>query len=862
MDVMSAAALHETGNLTTLMSPSPFLRLTIAAVSLAASASAESVSFNRDVRPIFSDKCYYCHGTDPNHRKADRRLDTREGALAEKDGVRAIVPGKPEESDAIVRILSTDADEQMPPPKSNKTLTAAEKETLRRWVAEGAKYEPHWAFVAPVRPTVPAEAKAIDYFVEKTLTANALTFSPQAEKGTLLRRVTLDLTGLPPTLAEIAAFENDARADAYERAVDRLLAAPRYGERMAVDWLDAARYADTNGYQGDAYRMNWPWRDWVVQAFNDNKPFDQFTIEQLAGDLLPEPTQPQLIATAFNRNHMLNAEGGTIPEENRTKNVFDRVETTSGVFLGLTMQCCQCHDHKFDPLKQADYYSMFGMFNQLSESGGVDKRFGKKEYSDEYDKLYAVESPFLELPTNETEAALKAAIKVREKAASDFTRRKAEFHPGFVKWVEEMRANPAFIEQRIETELDRRAVSSADLENLFTSNTQRLLEIFFKLDGNVEWAAMKHAIDDARIAEDHAQEKIPLVMVMRDDKPRETHILQRGNYETPGDKVLPNVPGFLPPLPAGAKADRLALARWLVAPEQPLMPRVTVNRLWQMFFGRGLVKTPDDFGMQGALPSHPELLDWLAVEFRESGWDVKHMVKLIVTSRAYRQAATMTPALLAKDPDNALLARGPRFRLDSRFLRDQALALSGLLVEKRGGFSVMPYQPPGIWEDISFGKNRYFQSHGDDLHRRSLYTFWRRSAAPANFFDVPARQVCSVKPQRTNTPLQALTTLNDTTYVEAARVWAEQAATLPDDSAKLRQLLRAAIARDPEPRELISLKTTLTKSRAHFAAHKADGEKLIATGEAPHSANLDPTEHAAWTTVCLLVLNLDETLNR
>ncbi len=828
-------------------------------------ADAAEVSFNRDVRPILSDKCYYCHGTDPNHRKADRRLDTREGALAEKDGVKAIVPDKPDESDAIARIFSTDSDELMPPPKADKKLTAAEKETLRRWVAEGAKWEPHWAFVAPVRPGVPSGVNAIDHFVEKTLAANALTFSPQAAKGALLRRVTLDLTGLPATLAEIEAFEKDANAEAFERAVDRLLASPRYGERMAVDWLDAARYADTNGYQGDAYRMNWPWRDWVVQAFNDNLPFDRFTIEQLAGDLLPEPTQPQLIATAFNRNHMLNAEGGSIPQENRAKYVFDRVETTSGVFLGLTMQCCQCHDHKFDPLKQSDYYSMFALFNQSSEQGGIGMRFGKKAYSDDYDYLYTVEAPFITLATDAQQAALKAATKVRGQAQANFIARKAEFHPGFVRWVEEMRAQPALIEQRIPGELARRSVLSANLENLGggdSDGTQRLLAEYFKLEGMAEWAALRRAVGVAREAEDEARKSIPHVMVMRDDEPRETHILQRGNYETPGEKVLPNVPSFLPPLPAGVKADRLALAKWLVAPEQPLMPRVTVNRLWQMFFGRGLVKTPDDFGMQGALPAHPELLDWLAVEFRESGWNLKHIVQLIVTSRTYRQAATFTPELLARDPDNALLARGPRFRLDSRFLRDQALALAGLLVEKRGGFSVMPYQPPGIWEDISFGKNRYFQGTGEDLHRRSLYTFWRRSAAPANFFDVPARQVCAVKPQRTNTPLQALTTLNDTTYVEAAHVWAEHISALPDDTAKLRQILRAATAREPEPRELASLRTTLTKARAHFTEHPADAQKLTATGEAARVANLDAIEHAAWTTVCLLVLNLDETLNK
>ncbi len=827
------------------------------------SAAAQTpVSFNREVRPILSDRCYSCHGSDASHRKADRRLDTPEGALAKLDGIKAVVPGKPEESDAIERIFSDDADEKMPPPKSNKTLTAAEKETLRRWVVEGAKFEPHWAFVAPVRPEVPAGESAIDIFAEKTLAANGLGFAPEAEKGTLLRRVTLDLTGLPPTLEEIESFEKDAAADAYERAVDRLLASQRYGERMAMDWLDATRYADTNGYQGDAYRMNWPWRDWVVKAFNDNMAFDRFTIEQLAGDLLPEPTQPQMIATAFNRNHTLNAEGGTVPEENRVKNVFDRVETTSGVFLGLTMQCCQCHDHKFDPLKQSDYYSMFALFNQLSEPGGVDKRFGKKDYSDDYDKLYAIESPYLAVPTEEKAAELQAATEATKKANADFYAKKDEFTPAFVKWVEEMRADTSLIEARLTDEFDRRAVSSAKLDNLYDGNTQRLLAAFFTIDGHPEWAALKTAIDVAKRAEDRVQESIPLVMVMRDDKPRETHILQRGNYETPGEKVLPNVPAFLPPLPAGVKADRLALAKWLVAPEQPLMPRVTVNRLWQMFFGLGLVKTPSDFGMQGALPSHPELLDWLAVEFRESGWDVKHLVRLIVTSRAYRQSAAVTPELLAKDPENALLSRGPRFRIDSRFLRDQALALAGLLVEKRGGFPVMPYQPPGIWEDISFGKNRYFQGHGEDLYRRSLYTFWRRSAAPADFFDTPARQVCALKPQRTNTPLQALTTLNDTTYVEAARVWAERISALPGDEAKLRELVRAATARVPDERELSSLEATLAKARAHFSQDKSAAEKLAATGESEHAAKIDPVEEAAWATICLLVLNLDETLTR
>ncbi len=629
-------------------------------------ASGADLSFNRDIRPILSENCYYCHGFDSNHRKAKLRLDSLEGATADHDGTRALVPRDLGKSAAWQRIISDDPDELMPPPDSHKKLTSAQKEVLKKWIEQGAKYEAHWAFVAPVRPAVPGIANGktsenpVDAFIAQGLVTAGLQPSLEAMPEALIRRLTLDLTGLPPTLAEVDAFVAESILNpksAMQTLVDRLLNSPRYGEHMAMPWLDAARYADTNGYQGDAYRMNWPWRDWVVRAFNENMPYDRFTIEQLAGDLLEKPTNDQLVATAFNRNHALNAEGGTIPEENRTKNVFDRVETTSGVFLGLTMQCCQCHDHKFDPLKQSDYYGMYAIFNQISEPGGVDKRFGKKPYSDDYDRLYAVESPYLTLPSGSQAGELKAAVKVREKAIADFNARKQEFVPPFTQWVEEMRAKPALIEERITDELDRRAVSSANVDNLFDGNTQRLLKIFFKLDGHAPWADLKQAIDQARITEENVLKTIPHVMVMRDDKPRETHILLRGSYETPGDKVEPTVPAFLPALPAGGKTDRLALAKWLVSPEQPLMARVTVNRFWQQFFGHGLVKTPDDFGMQGALPTHPELLDWLAVEFRESGWDVKHLVRLIVTSKTYRQASAVSPEMLAKDPDNSLLAR-------------------------------------------------------------------------------------------------------------------------------------------------------------------------------------------------------------
>lgn len=832
------------------------------AAAPASAAGGALVDYSRDVRPILSNNCFYCHGQDPSHRKGRLRLDTAEGQA--KEGV--IVAGKPNESELIARILSTDEDEQMPPRDSNKSLTGEQKDILRRWIAEGAKFSNHWAFAAPHRPPVPAAGKGwarnpIDRFVAANHAVQQLAPSAEAPPATLARRVALELTGLPLTTAQLDTFLSDRAPGAYERLVDRLLASPRYGEHIAMTWLDLARYADTNGYQMDAYRMNWPWRDWVVRQFNANQPFDRFTAEQLAGDLLPMPTQDQLIATAFNRNHMLNAEGGTIPEENRTKNVFDRVETVSTAFLGLTLQCAQCHDHKFDPLTQKDYFSMYALFNQLSEPGGVNKRFVKKLYSDGYDNLYMVESPYITLETPAQKILLERATKARVDAEKVFDEKRAEFHPAFARWVQEMRDTPALIGERLTLELDRRAVSAANLDNYKDGNTRRLLDAFFLVSTNAQWGAYKQSLEAAKVAEEEVMRTIPHVMVMRDDKPRKTFVLDRGNYETPTDEVAPNVPGALPPLPPGVKADRRALARWLVAPEHPLMARVTVNRFWQQLFGRGLVKTSEDFGLQGELPSNPQLLDWLAVEFRESGWDVKHLMRLMVTSATYRQASAVTPALLERDPDNAHLARGPRFRLDSRVLRDQSLFLAGLLVEKVGGEPVMPYQPPGVWEDMSFGKNQYFQGKGEDLYRRSLYTFWRRSVAPTSFFDVPARQVCSVKPMRTSTPLHALTLLNDITYVEAARVWAENLYPEPGDAARLNQAFRAATARAPENRELAQLQRTLGQARAHFAARPGDAAKLASAGESPRATTLDPVEHAAWTTICLLLLNLDETLS-
>jgi hypothetical protein len=845
--------------------PSHSMKNTCLAIALGvlvvSSALAQDVSFNRDIRPILSDNCYFCHGFDENNRESDLRLDQRDEALS------VIEPGQPDESELLRRILSEDEDEVMPPPSAHKKpLSEAQRELIRRWISEGAKYEEHWAFVAPVRPQVAASttASAIDYFIEKRLKKNGLEFSNAALPTKWLRRVTLDLTGLPPTLAELDSFKKDAAARgdaAYSDAVDRLFASPHYGERMALDWLDVARYADTNGFQMDAYRMNWPWRDWVTKAFNDNMPYDQFTIEQLAGDLLDNPTQDQVIATAFNRNHMINGEGGAIVAENLAKNNFDRVETTGTAWLGLTVGCCQCHDHKFDPLKQKDYFSLYAFFNQISETGMASKKFSAKRPGKEYAENFWVDKPFVAVATEQQQARLDSLAAATKQARQKLEDGREEFWPEFVKWVEEMRADPELPPKRIEPTYVRREVNTAPLDKPKDSKTKLLLDYFLKKHD--KWSAVKKSIAKVVSEEAKFQAEIPLVMVMRDDQPRETFVMLRGNYETLGDKVSAKVPEFLPKLPnvkEGETPNRLNLARWLVSDSHPLTARVTVNRYWQLAFGRGLVATPDDFGLQGELPTHPDLLDWLAVEFRESGWDVQSLLRGMVLSRTYRQSSRVDASVIAKDPKNKWHSRGTRYRLDSRLLRDQALALSGLLVKDIGGKPVSPYQPGGIWESMSLNKNHYMRDDGDDLYRRSLYTVWRRVVSPANFFDTPSRQNCSVKPSRTNTPLHALTTLNDTTYAESARVWASRLASLPDDESRLQRLFFAATARQLQPSELESLLGSLARARDHFKAEPDEAVQFIAVGEAKNGLKVPVEEHAAWTTMCLLILNLDETL--
>jgi len=818
----------------------------LAFIGLGASAAppAKPVSYTRDIRPILSENCFFCHGQDPNHRKADFRLDTQEG----QRGKNGVVPGHPEKSDLVRRILTDDEDDQMPPAKSNRHLTSEQREILKRWVAEGAKFEAHWAFVAPTKPAVPATDGAvnpIDNFILARLAERGLAMSPEAAKEALIRRAALDLTGLPPTPAEVDAFARDESPGAYERVIDRLLASPHYGERMALPWLDAARYADSNGFQQDGDTYQWVWRDWLVKALNDNMPFDQFTVEQLAGDLLEKPTQSQMIATAFNRNHLLNGEGGAIAEEQRNVILFDRVDVTATNWLGLTVACAQCHDHKYDPITMRDYYSLMAGFNKVPETGTPGGSRNRIRVAD----------PTVEVVSAEDKAKAAEMEKKSEALRTKLNKAREE-------WRAKTAAEGTYADKEI-LELTRQ--TSAENRD----RRERALREHFeaKVAPKIAKDLLKESKDADKAINDFKAEHYPRVMVMSDARARDTFILDRGNYLSPTkEKVDFATPTFLPPMPKEWPRNRLGLAKWLVSPEQPLMARVIVNRMWQTIMGTGLVKTAEDFGVQGEMPVHQELLDWLAVEFRESGWDVKRMYRLIVTSRTYRQSSRVTPALLAADPENKLYARAPRYRHASMTLRDLALSTSGLLVDKVGGKPVYPYQPDGIWEALAITKERDFtypQSTGPDLYRRSLYTFWRRTVGPANMFDAGNRQACKVRASTTNTPLHALTTLNDVTWVEASRVLAAKVMTgVAGDDARLTDAFRRVLSRSPGEREMATLRRMLARQRDHFASREAEAKKLVSVGAAPRDEKADVKEHAAWTNVCLALFNLDEALTR
>ncbi len=1031
--------------------------------------SRKPVNFSREILPILSDNCYQCHGPDEQARKAKLRFDTKEGASRVKDGTAVIVPGKSAESELVRRISSTDPEEIMPPPKSNRKLTAEQIELLKRWVDEGAKWSRHWALEPRERPALPATQQknwarnGIDQFILARLEEEGLKPSKEARRETLLRRVTLDLTGLPPTLAEIDAFLADKSPGAYETVVDRLLASPRYGERMAVDWLDLARYADTHGYQMDRFRPMWPWRDWVIKAFNQNLPYDQFITWQLAGDLLPNPTREQRLATAFNRLHMQNEEGGIVEEEYRVAYVVDRVDTFGTAFLGLTFECSRCHDHKFDPITQRDFYSLFAFFQNIDESGQTSYFTG------------AMPVPTLLLSDAATDAQLAELHRKISEKESQLKDLRTQARAGFESWLANKPAKPAIpgligsfafdeivsnhVANAIDSSKSALAMENPRLvpgkngqcvelsgENGFTfpglghftrtdpfslalwlqtpSHAPRFVVVHhskapidaasrgYELlleDGRVafglhhtwpanslkvitrqpvptnEWVHVTATYDGSSRAEgvhiyingesvpleivrdglfkditydggepdlaigfrfrdngfkdgkvddfrifnrqltalevaelanradfteawnspperlNAAQREglldyyvanifspalelggdlhklreeqsklvnpIPEAMVMQETaQPRRAFILKRGAYDAPGDEVFANTPATLPPFPIGEPTNRLGLARWLLAPDNPLTARVIVNRAWQMMFGRGIVETSDNFGRQGAFPTHPELLDWLANEFVNNGWDMKHLLKLMAMSATYRQSSRASPELLTRDPGNELFARASARRLTAEMLRDQALAVSGLLVEKLGGPSVKPYQPEGLWEEKAMGAPKYDQGKGEDLYRRSLYTFWKRTVPPPAMiaFDASERNVCTARRQTTSTPLQALTLLNDPQIVEASRQLGEQmlkhgGKNLDDE---VTWVFRVATGRRPSARETKVLKELFEEQRALYERDDQAAAKLLAVGESKCDPSIQHADLAAATILSEAVLNHDEAVMR
>ncbi len=830
-------------------------------ITIALAQDFGAIDFNRDIRPILAENCFYCHGQDGNKRQADLRLDDRQAAIA----AGAIDLSQPDNSPLLIRIRSGDNDLLMPPPDSNRKLTDSQKQLIEQWIRQGANYAAHWAFVAPTRPAPPQVSNEawvrnpIDRFVLAKLDAAGLSPSPQADPATLVKRLYSDLIGLPPTPEEVDAFIHDNRSDAYEQLVNRLLDNQHYGERMALPWLDAARYADSNGFQQDGDTWQWMWRDWVVKALNQNLPFDQFTVWQLAGDLLPDATLEQKIASGFNRNHLLNGEGGAIPEEQRFVILFDRIDTTATTFLGLTMSCGQCHDHKYDPITQRDYYSLMDAFNRVPETG-------TPQY---FSSRIRVANPVIEVPDENVlrqRDAFDAKIAELENQARPLV--DAAFHgwkrglfadnkPFEGKGLAEPLSGLLQKPEKDRSEEERKTIES-ELRKHFDQKVRDSLGDAIP--------PLSVLTTTRRERNEFLNDQMPRPMIMSDAQPRDTHILIRGEYLKPGEKVSFATPSFLPPMREDWPKNRLGLAWWLVSAEQPLTARVQINRMWQHFFGAGIVKTAEDFGVQSEYPTHLDLLDWLAVQFRESGWDMKAMNRMIVTSATYRQSSKIRPELLARDPENRLYARAARMRMPAMVLRDWALTTSRLMDTRIGGKPVYPYQPDGIWESLAITKERDFTypaSTGSDLYRRSLYTFWRRTVGPANMFDASSRQTCKVRLMQTSTPLHALTTLNDPTWVEASRMLAQHAMKSQSQlQSQLAFAFQQVLCRPATPGELERLSAAWDKQYLLFQQDSASAEALLKVGQAPRDPSLDVAKHAATTAVCLALYNLDEALSR
>ncbi len=812
--------------------------------STAHAQAAGKVHFARDVLPILSTHCFTCHGPDAKTLKAGLRLDVFETATKKlKSGHYAVVPSKANESELLARIFSADESERMPPKNAKTTLTAAEKALLKRWIDEGAEYQRHWAFVVPKRAPLPAvKDKAwgrnpLDQFLLARMEAQGLKPSPEADRYTLARRLAIDLTGLPPTIEMADRFVNDKSPDAYEKYVDRLLAMPAYGERWAQVWLDLARYADSNGYATDNGRTIWKYRDWVIDAINKNQPFDRFTIEQIAGDMLPNATQEQILATAFHRNTLTNDEGGTSDEEFRNVAVVDRVNTTMQVWMGLTAACAQCHDHKYDAISQEEYFRMFAIFNQSEDS----------DKSDNSPNMVVI-SP----ADAKAKAELEGKIALLEK---DLLKANPQFDEAQAKWAQDKKATdkaPAVIKKILGLDAKKRNdAQKLEVTKYYRATLPELKPVADKI------AAARKQYDAVKGV------PTPIMRELADKQKRVTKIHIRGNFLDQGKQVTPGVPAFLHPLPKDQPANRLTLANWLVSPDNPLTARVTVNRYWEQIFGLPLMESPDDFGIRGKLPTHPELLDWLAVEFSTTlQWDVKKLLKLIVTSAAYRQASTVTPALLERDPDNRWLARGPRYRSSAEVIRDQSLFVAGLLSPKMYGAPVRPPRPKAGLTAAFGGSTDWDTSAGDDKYRRALYTQWRRTTPYPSMttFDAPSRNVCTISRPRTNTPLQALVTLNDPVYVEAAqalgrRMVKEGGTTL---ESRLQYGVRLCLTRPARDTELKRLVELYTKAQAEYAKNAKLAAQMATEPIGPLPAGTQAPEMAAWTVVGNVLLNLDE----